>query len=220
MAEVVGRLPYASNATVLARDDSGALWVYKPERGERPLWDFPWGTLAAREVLTFEVSEAMGLGLVPETVVAEGPFGPGSAQRYLDEDTEFDPRPLFGPNELDPTLWPFAVLDIVTNNADRKVGHLLKARGSDRLWAIDNGLTFHPESKLRTVLWGFAGQAVPDELVEGLRRLRDSSVFERIARLLSMEESEVTRNRVVDLLTHPVHPEPPDDRPAVPWPVW
>ena len=115
----------------------------------------------------------MGLDLVPETVLADGPFGPGSAQRFVEEDFEFDPRPLFFP-KLDGSLWPMAVLDLVCNNADRKIGHLIRDKATDRLWAIDHGLTFHAEPKLRTVLWGFAGQQIPWPLVEGLTGLRSS----------------------------------------------
>lgn len=221
LVEVLGHLPYASNTTLLALAEDGSRWVYKPARGEQPLWDFTWRTLAAREVLTFEASEAMGLGLVPETLMAEGPLGRGSAQRYLDEDTEFDPRPMFSPAGLDERLWPFAVLDLVTNNADRKVGHLLKARGDDRLWAIDNGLTFHAQPKLRTVLWGFAGRPIPSTLVEAARRALEAEwLFERISLLLSLDEAAATRLRLASILQTPVHPEPPDDRPAVPWPIW
>lgn len=221
LVEVLGHLPYASNTTLLARAEDGSHWVYKPVRGEQPLWDFAWRSLAAREVLTFEASEAMGLGLVPETVMAEGPLGRGSAQRFLDEDTEFDPRPMFSPAGLDERLWPFAVLDLVTNNADRKVGHLLKARGDDRLWAIDNGLTFHAQPKLRTVLWGFAGRPIPSPLVDAVcRALEAEWLFERITLLLSPEEAAATRHRLAILLHTPVHPEPPEDRPAVPWPLW
>ena len=220
--EVLGRMPYASNTTLLARDAAGGLWVYKPVRGEQPLWDFPWKTLAAREVLSFEISDAMGLDLVPETVMATGPFGPGSAQRFLEEDVEFDPRPLFT-GVLDPVLWPFAVFDIVTNNADRKIGHMLREVGSDKLWAIDNGLTFHAEPKLRTVLWGFAGQPIPGELLEATRRLDaalDTSLCDRVASLLSPAEAGALVSRTRTLLAARTHPEPPDDRPAVPWPVW
>ncbi|MDH5292543.1 MAG: phosphatidylinositol kinase, partial [Acidimicrobiia bacterium] len=215
--EVLGRMPYASNTTLLARDAAGGLWVYKPVRGEQPLWDFPWKTLAAREVLSFEISDAMGLDLVPETVMATGPFGPGSAQRFLEEDVEFDPRPLFT-GVLDPVLWPFAVFDIVTNNADRKIGHMLREVGSDKLWAIDNGLTFHAEPKLRTVLWGFAGQPIPGELLEATRRLDaalDTSLCDRVASLLSPAEAGALVSRTRTLLAARTHPEPPDDRPAV-----
>jgi uncharacterized repeat protein (TIGR03843 family) len=222
LVEVLGHLPYASNTTVLARDGGGDLWVYKPSAGEQPLWDFPWKTLAAREVLTYEVSEAMGLAVVPETVMAEGPFGPGSAQRFLDEDEDFDPRPLFTPR-LDSTLWPFAVLDLVANNADRKVGHVLKERGSGRLWAIDNGLTFHSHPKLRTVLWGFSGRPIPRELIDCITRLEGAlgdGLCDRVATLLSPAEAGALVDRVRRLLARPIHPHPPDDRPAVPWPMW
>lgn len=219
---VVGALPFASNTTVVAESADGVRWVYKPEQGEQPLWDFPWRTLAAREVLAYEVSEAMGLGIVPETVLADGPYGPGSAQRFLSEDPDFDPRPLFR-GRLAPVLWPFAVLDVVSNNADRKLGHLLREPGVDRLWGIDHGLTFHPHPKLRTVLWGFAGQRIPAGLVEAVRRLDEAlpaGLCDRVATLLSPREAEALAVRVGELLENPVHPDPPDDRPAVPWPLW
>ena len=215
-------MPYASNTTLLARDGTGDLWVYKPERGENPLWDFAWRTLAAREVLTYEVGSAMGLDLVPETVLAEGPFGPGSAQRFVVEDLEFDPRPLFFPR-LDRRLWPMAVLDLVCNNADRKIGHVIRDKTTDRLWAIDHGLTFHAEPKLRTVLWGFAGEEIPPPLVEGLTRLNSrlsDGLAARVSGLLSEEEALSLSDRVEGLLRAPVHPQPPRDRPAVPWPVF
>jgi uncharacterized repeat protein (TIGR03843 family) len=164
----------------------------------------------------------MGIDAVPETVAAAGPFGLGSGQRLVEEDFDFDPRQLFGP-ELDPILWPVAVLDIVCNNADRKLGHLIKEKAGPRIWAIDNGLTFHPEPKLRTVLWGFAGQRLPTALVEAITRLNQAlatSLRNRVAALLSSSEAEVLVKRVAGLLENPVHPHPPDDRPAVPWPLW
>jgi hypothetical protein len=222
LVEVLGHLPYASNTTVLARDAGDGLWVYKPEAGEQPLWDFPWKSLAAREVIAYEVSLAMGTGLVPETVLARGPYGPGSAQRFLEEDADFDPRPMFS-DDLDPVLWPFAVLDVVINNADRKIGHLLRERGTGRLWAIDNGLSFHHLPKLRTVLWGFAGERVPPELVTALERLDHEltdGLCERVAHLLSPVEAGALLDRTRRLLATGVHPDPPDDRPAVPWPIW
>lgn len=222
LIEIEGRLPYASNATLLALDDHRNRWVYKPERGEEPLWDFRWRSLAAREILAYEVSGAMGLELVPETVEAEGPLGPGSAQRFIDEDTTFDPRPLFQPT-LSDVLWPFAVFDIVANNADRKIGHMLRESHTGRLWAIDNGLTFHAEDKLRTVLWGFAGRAIPPDLVTAVRRLHDAltaGLCDRVERLLSTGEADALVSRVRAVLSDPRHPFPPQDRPPVPWPVW
>jgi hypothetical protein len=221
LVEVEGRMPYASNATLLAKDASGSRWVYKPEQGENPLWDFAWRTLAAREVLTYEVARGLGLDLVPETVLAVGPYGPGSAQRFVEEDMDFDFRLLFTP-DLDRRLWPVAVLDLVCNNADRKVGHVVHDKTADRLWAIDHGLTFHAEPKLRTVLWGFAEEPIPAPLVQALEELRTvlgSGLTARVASLLSGEEAEALSVRVDGLILNPVHPPPPDDRPAVPWPL-
>lgn len=216
LVEVVGRLPYASNATFLTLDVEGRRWVYKPDRGEQPLADFSTGTLSRREVLTWEASEAMGLGLVPETRLAEGRFGPGSAQAFIEEDLEFDPRNLFaGPSDL---LWPVAVLDVVTNNADRKIGHIIKEAGSGRLWAIDNALTFHHEDKLRTVLWDFAGRAIPPVLVAAAGSL--TQLAQRVAETLGRREGTALRRRVANLIDRPVHPYPPTDRPPLPWPVW
>lgn len=222
LVELIGHLPHASNTTVLAGAADGSLWVYKPERGEQPLWDFPWRTLATREVLTFEVARALGLDVVPETLAADGPFGPGSAQRFLDEDTAFDPRPLLHPRP-DPVLWPIAVLDIVTNNADRKLGHMIIERDTGAIWGIDQGLTFHPEDKLRTILWGLAGEKIPGDLLLGLRRLceaLEANLAERIAALLGNSEARAVAARAEMLLDELVHPYPPDDRPAVPWPMW
>jgi len=222
IAEIVGPLANASNSTILGRDTAGRLWVYKPASGERPLWDFRWRSLALREVLTYEIAEAMALDIVPETRLATGPFGEGSAQRFLDEDVGFDPRTLILPS-LNDLLWPFAVLDIVTNNADRKLGHLLRETGTEKIWAIDHGLTFHSEPKLRTVLWGFAGQRIPPHLVDAsahlVKRLEDD-LRARVETLLGPAEADALARRVEDLITNPVHPEPPEDRPPLPWPVW
>lgn len=222
ITEVVGRLPYASNATLLARDVEGGLWVYKPDQGESPLWDFPFQTLARREVLSYEVSTAMGLDIVPVTLEADGVYGPGSAQRFLDEDTDFDPRPWFE-GELEPSLWPFAVFDIVANNADRKVGHLLRELGTERVWGIDQGLTFHPVDKLRTVLWGFAGQSIPKDLIDAVELLHtalEEHLHDRVSVMLGAAEADALSHRVEMLLRSPVHPLPPTNRPAVPWPMW
>lgn len=222
LVEVVGRMPYASNTTLLAVDAEGCHWIYKPDRGEEPLWDFPPHTLSRREIAAYEVSTAMGLDLVPPTRLAHGVFGFGSAQQFIDEDVDFDPRPLYTPR-LDDSLWPFAVFDIVVNNADRKIGHILRELGTGRLWAIDNGLTFHPHDKLRTVMWGFAGRPVPTDLVDAVARLESELAGElrsRVVELLSEREADALEARVRSLIAHPEHPLPPNDRPAVPWPVW
>lgn len=220
MVEVIGRFRNASNATLLARTGTGRLVVYKPEQGQRPLYDFDCRTLPVREILTFEVAQAAGLGSVPETRPAEGMFGPGSAQAFIEVDERFDPAPFI--NEADDRLWPVATLDLIINNADRKAGHVL-ADDSGRLWYIDHGVTLHVQPKLRTVMWGFAGRTLPDEMVAGVRKLRDEldrGLRDRIAALLSGAEADALAERVEALLAEPVHPYPPTDRPPLPWPIW
>jgi hypothetical protein len=217
---VEGRFVEASNATLLAVTAAGEQVIYKPIAGERPLWDFPAGTLAAREVLTYEVATTMGLDLVPETVMGDGLYGPGSVQRYVDIDEDFDPLPLVRRGAVE--LWPVAVLDAVCNNADRKLGHLLREQGSQRLVAVDHGLTFHVEDKLRTVIWAFAGRALTPELSSSLTSLAETlstGLGDRVAEMLSTEESVALSRRVEELLGSPL-PHPPDDRPAIPWPPY
>ena len=220
ITDVLGRFRNASNATLLATTDMGRLVVYKPEQGQRPLHDFDCRTLPAREVLTFEVSEAAGLHSVPETRPVEGPFGPGSAQKFVDVDEEFDPALLI--NRADDKLWPMATLDLLINNADRKAGHVIADR-SGHLWCIDHGVTLHTQPKLRTVMWGFSGLPLPDDMVAAVRRLEkelDHRLHARAAELLSRREADALVDRVKNLLAEPVHPYPPTDRPPLPWPVW
>jgi len=219
IADVTGRFVNASNATLLATTDKGERVVYKPTAGERPLWDFPIETLAAREVLTYEVSRAMGHDVVPETVLGDGPYGLGSIQRYIDIDEEFDPIALVqqGSGEL----WSIAVLDVVTNNADRKLGHVIS--DGTRLLGIDHGLTFHDEDKLRTVLWVFGGRQLPQPELMALERLQTAlqdGLSSRVDELLGDEARASFESRVQDLVQDPVHPMPPDDRPAMPWPPY
>lgn len=219
--EVLGRLPHSSNTTLLARTSGDQLVVYKPERGERPLWDFDLGTLAAREVLTYEVSQAAGFTLVPPTILIDGPLGRGSAQLFIEEDFEFDPVDMI--NNGTDELWPVAVLDLVINNADRKAGHIISQADNGHLWCIDHGVSFHSQPKLRTVLWAFSGRAFPDNMVAAVRRLQTGlgkGLHARICELLSKPEADAVGQRVADLLASPVHPPPPIDRPPVPWPVW
>jgi hypothetical protein len=219
VVEIVGRFIDASNATLLAVTSDGEQVVYKPTAGERPLWDFPIETLAAREVLTYEVARAMGEDIVPETILGEGPHGPGSIQRFIDIDPGFDPVALLqGGGDR---LWPIAVLDVVTNNADRKLGHLIS--DGTRILGIDHGLTLHPSDKLRTVLWGFSEREFPREQIESLLRLRvalSDGLGYRVEDLLGVEERVALRGRVESLLVSPVHPAPPDDRPPFPWPPY
>ncbi|MFH1329716.1 MAG: phosphatidylinositol kinase [Actinomycetota bacterium] len=218
--ELIGRFAAASNLTLLARAQ-GALVVYKPTAGVRPLADFAGATLAAREVLTYRVAESMGLGIVPETRLGDGPLGPGALQRFVAQDCGFDPLGLVA--RVDEALWPVAVLDVVVNNADRKAGHLLAEAGTGRLWAIDHGLTFHPEAKLRTVLWGFAAQAVPPALLEALQRLEaalEQGLHHETVESLGRPEAAALRRRVRSFLRRPVHPRPPRDRYPIPWPPY
>jgi hypothetical protein len=217
IAEVVGRFIDASNATLLATTATGEKVVYKPTAGERPLWDFPIETLAAREVLTYEVAMALGFDVVPETVLGDGPYGPGSVQRFVEIDPTFDP--VLAVQSAAATLWPIAVLDLVTNNADRKFGHVIS--DGVRLLGIDHGLTFHPEVKLRTVMWGFSEQPLPAAELAALARLGaalQDGLGKRVQELLGSEEERALETRVADLLQHPIHPTPPEDRPPVPWP--
>jgi hypothetical protein len=216
--ELIGRFAAASNLTLLARS-GGEPVIYKPVAGNRPLWDFDVNTLATREFLTFRVSELMGLGVVPETALGEGPLGPGAVQRFVEEDPAADPLDLV--RSCDEALWPIAVLDLVVNNADRKAGHLLTERATGRLQAIDHGLTFHPDDKLRTVLWCFAGRSIPPPLVGALDALRGAlgnGFAGEVCERLGDDVAEALMLRVDAILSRPVHPDPPEHRPPVPWP--
>jgi uncharacterized repeat protein (TIGR03843 family) len=187
-----------------------------------PLWDLDAKTLPARELATYLVSEALGFGVVPKTVWSKGPLGTGSAQRFIEVDPDFNPRFLFVP-EVSEELWPVAVLDLVCNNADRKLGHVLAEKQTGRLYAIDNGLTFHSEPKLRTVLWGLAEKPLPEAMVHALDRLKsalDRQLGKDLMTLLTEPELEALRQRLDHLATTRVHPPPPEDRPPVPWPAW
>jgi uncharacterized repeat protein (TIGR03843 family) len=165
---VKGRLPWASNATFLVEVTRGratTLAVYKPQRGERPLWDFPRG-LHRREVAAYHLSEALGFGVVPPTLAREGPYGAGSLQLFVDAEFEEHYFTLRERPEQRAALTQLCAFDLVANNADRKSGHCLLGRDG-RLYAIDNGLCFHAEPKLRTVVWDFAGEPVPSSRGRG-----------------------------------------------------
>ena len=246
---VRGRIREASNAALLctvALDGQEAPCVYKPVAGERPLWDFPDGTLAAREVAAYEVSEATGWGLVPPTVLRDGPYGEGMVQLWIEASPEAELLALVDAEEPgegwkaigfaevgegrtallvhadDDRLRRLAVLDAVINNADRKGGHLLPTRDG-RLYGIDHGVSFHTDDKLRTLLWGWAGEPLPAEALEMLKRLQDDlgdsgPLTRRLAPLITPAELDATRARVAALLTGGVHPEPSGTWPAIPWP--
>ena len=186
---VKGRLPWASNATFLVEVTRGratALGVYKPQRGERPLWDFPRG-LHRREVAAYLLSETLGFGLVPPTLAREGPYGPGSIQLFVDAEFEEHYFTLRERPEHRAALTRLCAFDLVANNADRKSGHCLLGRDG-RLYAIDNGLCFHAEPKLRTVVWDFSGEPIPGEIRAAASRLAAQGLPEPLAELLGPEE--------------------------------
>jgi uncharacterized repeat protein (TIGR03843 family) len=219
--EPVGRLVDASNATLyceVGRSDVVRACVYKPVAGERPLWDFPDGTLAAREVAAFEVSQATGWDLVPPTVMRDGPFGPGMCQLWVDVDESVDVVELARSDH--PDLRRMAVLDVVLNNADRKGGHLLPTEDG-RVFGVDHGVCFAVPGKLRTLLWQWRGDPLTDDAVDTLESLRDDladRLGDRLDELLTVSEVRATRRRVDRLLRMGVHPEPAGDWPAIPWP--
>jgi uncharacterized repeat protein (TIGR03843 family) len=223
---VHGRIAGSSNATLLVTcqlDGEELLAVYKPAKGERPLWDFPRG-LHRREVATYVLSEALGLGCVPETVERqEGPFGCGSVQRFVDEDGTSHYFTLREEEKRWPALRAMAAFDAVINNADRKSGHVLLA--DDRVWAIDHGLCFHTEPKLRTVIWDFAGDQLPDFVARGLEAFLDQgprgATMAHLARLLDPEECEAVLERAAALAGAGTLPEPRQDGdwPPYPWPL-
>jgi uncharacterized repeat protein (TIGR03843 family) len=244
---VRGRIREASNAALfctVALDGREATCVYKPVAGERPLWDFPDGTLAGREVAAYEVSEATGWGLVPPTVLRDGPYGEGMCQLWIDVSAEAELLALVDGEEPEPgwkaigfaevgadrtallvhaddeRLRRLAVLDAVINNADRKGGHLLPT-ADGRLYGIDHGVTFNVENKLRTLLWGWAGEPLAADALDVLKGLRDAlggPLGERLAPLITAAEIDATRARVDALLTSGRHPEPSGEWPAIPWP--
>ena len=214
---VEGRLPWSSNLTFLVSLDGGRLRaVYKPLRGEQPLWDFP-GGLYRREVAAYALSEALGWGLVPPTVAREdGPFGEGSLQLFVEADYEQHYFTLLEEERFGGVLRAMCAFDVVANNADRKSGHVLRGT-DDRLWGIDHGLCFHPSPKLRTVIWDFAGDAVPAPLLDDLVALA-GNVPDDLGRLLSAAELERMVERIGDLGRTGTFPGPDGDRPY-PWPL-
>ncbi|MFF3939471.1 SCO1664 family protein [Streptomyces phaeofaciens] len=246
---VRGRIRDASNAALyctVAHDGREAACVYKPVAGERPLWDFPDGTLAQREVAAYEVSRATGWDLVPPTVLREGPYGEGMCQLWIEAAPESELLALVDAQEPDPgwraigfaevgegrtallvhaddeRLRRLAVLDAVINNADRKGGHLLPT-ADGRLYGIDHGVTFNTENKLRTLLWGWAGEPLTGEAVDVLQGLQGAleasgRLTATLAALVTSAEVDATRARVEALLRSGRHPEPSGEWPAIPWP--
>lgn len=217
--EVIGRLAGSSNATLLVRlehEGGHGHAVYKPLRGERPLWDFPPG-LYKREVAARMLSEILELNLVPTTIVREGPFGEGSLQLFIDADPQehyfsiFDSRP-----DLHDRLRDFAFFDFIANNTDRKSGHILLDM-EDHLWGIDHGVCFSADFKLRTVIWDFADEDIPSHLLEVAAPLVESVPL-GLAALLDDDEVEALQQRVRYLLENPQFPIDHSGR-RHPWPL-
>jgi uncharacterized repeat protein (TIGR03843 family) len=255
---VIGRIRSASNATFLCEANLGAVQahcVYKPVRGEAPLWDFPDGTLAGRERGAYLVSAALGWDVVPHTIIRDGPAGPGMVQRWIDQpgDALSDDPPTNGPDLVDlvparqlppgylPILQAYdhagdevllvhadddrlrrlAVFDILINNADRKGGHVLVSTDG-HVYGVDHGVSLHSQDKLRTVLWGWAGQPVgADTLadVAGLRTALQGGLADQLAEHVTDREVGALEARVIDLLDNPVMPTPDRHRP-IPWPAF
>ncbi len=217
--EILGRMPWSSNGTYLVVAEHAGVEtaaIYKPRQGERPLWDFPDGTLCQREVAAHELSRALGWAIVPETVLRDGPLGVGMLQRYVDHDPEEQYFTLL-PEHAD-RFRAFAAFDIAANNTDRKGGHCLFDRARGQVIGIDHGVTFHPSWKLRTVIWDFYGEPVPDQLQEDLHRVRAD--LERVlAPLLSPIEIEAAAMRIDELLELGEYPEPAQDHHSFPWPL-
>ncbi|HZN75951.1 MAG TPA: SCO1664 family protein [Micromonosporaceae bacterium] len=246
--ELEGRLVEASNTTLRAfvsLDGVVRRCVYKPVRGERPLWDFPDGTLAGREVSAYLVSTATGWGIVPPTVLREGPLGVGACQLWIDEPDEVEPVLGFVPAQGVPPGWHsvaaardesgeayalahsddsrlahVAVFDAVVNNADRKGGHLV-SNVDGRLYGVDHGVCFHTDDKLRTVLWGWAGDPLPADAVEVLTALRADlagPLGSGLAAHLTAGEVTAVGARIDRLLAARCFPQPDHDWPPLPWP--
>ena len=218
---VEGRLYDASNATLYCSvelDGVVAACVHKPIAGERPLWDFPDGTLAFREVCAYLISEAMGWDIVPPTVLRDGPFGLGMAQLWIDIDETVDLAALARSDH--PQLRRMAVFDAVVNNADRKGGHLLPTTDG-HVYGVDHGVCFSADDKLRTLLWRWRGKRLTDEAIDvlsGLRAQLEGELGDALAGFLHHDEVAATVRRVDRLLSTQRHPLPSDDWPPVPWP--
>lgn len=239
-----GRVLPASNATFVG-DIDGVRVVYKPIAGERPLWDFPTGTLAGREVASYAVSQVLGWDIVPTTILRDGPHGPGMVQLWCDIDEEQSPvdivtagatprgfrhvfdgvdaqdQPVALVHEDSTALRRMAVFDLLVNNADRKGGHVLPMRNGHR-HGVDHGLTFHVEHKLRTVLWGWLGEVFDAEEMAGIRRVGEAlsgDLGSELSELLRGEEIDAALTRCRVLLSAGTFPAPESaGYPVIPWP--
>ncbi len=216
-------VPWSSNYTFLAsisKGDEQALAIYKPSRGERPLWDFPTGTLAKRECAAYLVSESLGWPNIPPTVLRDGPQGIGAVQLYIDSVEGEHYFTLRDAHREE--MKRVAVFDAIINNTDRKGGHLLLDK-EGTIWCIDHGVTFHEHPKLRTVIWDFTREPIPGSILDDLRSLQaqlapPAPLAQSLAPLLSRREIDAFCGRIQELLSQGVFPDPPEDWPHIPWP--
>ena len=215
--EILGRLVDASNASLLCELADGAQVIYKPISGERPLWDFPDGNLASREVAAYYISEIGGFDVVPKTVLRDGPFGVGAVQRWIEIDETKDVVAIAQANSSE--LRNMALFDVVINNADRKFGHILISSDKN-IFGCDHGVSFHEENKLRTVIWQFADTSLmPDEIAQINQLLADLDIH-YLQTLLTEAEVEALLARIRNLLMEAKFPLPNNDWPAIPWPPY
>ena len=216
--EVLGLMPRASNYTFAVKvnlDGDELVAIYKPRDGEMPLWDFPDGTLWAREIAAHELSRALGWDIVPLTIAREGPHGIGSLQAFV----EAEPGEHFlslMPSHAD-AFRRVAAFDVIANNADRKSGHCLLEKETKEIRVIDHGVCFAEEPKLRTVIWDFAGEPLPADVRAAVSSL-DDPLYDVLGSLLSSREVAATRARAVSLARAGTFPDPPEDRRPYPWP--
>ncbi|MGH3858570.1 SCO1664 family protein [Actinokineospora sp.] len=247
--DIEGRLVDASNTTLFCAvelDGVEAQCVYKPVAGERPLWDFPDGTLAGREVASYLVARAAGLSLIPPTLLRDGPVGPGMVQLWIDTKDGDDLVDVLPPHEVPPGWRPIlrahdrrgepavlvhsdhpdvarlAALDVVINNADRKGGHVLHSTDGG-VYGVDHGISLHAENKLRTVLWGWSSEPLPEDVLDALATLRaalDADLPEALSPHLTKREIKALRSRVARLLAAPIYPAPDPELRPIPWPAF
>ena len=216
--EVTGQFTFGSNYTFLVtvrHEGQEYHAVYKPTRGEQPLWDFPENTLAGREVAAYLVSERLGFHIVPYTVLRpDGPYGEGSLQQLIEYDPEYHYINISEPDKQ--LLRPVVLFDLLCNNADRKGSHVFFETGTHKLYAIDHGICFHEENKLRTVLWDFAGQRIPENLLAPLAGIKD--LLPSLEPYLTPGERAALCARAESVLKRGIFPRQPRDRRALPWP--
>jgi uncharacterized repeat protein (TIGR03843 family) len=216
--ELKGQFMLGSNYTFLVEvhyQNETCPAVYKPKRGEQPLWDFPENSLAHREVAAYLISESLGFHIVPFTILREnGPYGAGSLQQFIDYDSEYH---YFNFTDADKQfLKPVVLFDLLVNNADRKGGHVFFENNTHKLFAIDHGICFHEDDKLRTVLWDFGGQPIPDDLTS--RLLLGLGLLSELRPHLSPREIEALCRRAESILKRGAFPRQPRDRRSTPWP--